>query len=135
MFDRKLCPDCAGKLGVKATKCRCGWQAVSAVMEEVRINAHAEAIRKAEEERAERWVVEREKLCEQGMVSVEDFIKNARYKAKLRGPEPDALAHWRKVLASPTACFAAKEMAREVVARLERLRAPAVGREPGSDDE
>ena len=27
MPERKLCPDCGGSLGTKATRCRCGWRA------------------------------------------------------------------------------------------------------------
>lgn len=135
MIARKLCPDCGGDLGKSATKCRCGWKAQSdGVTTSAYAAARYEEFKRKETDREQRQHDEAQTFMRQhGLKNVADCVNFGR--RTLKGIEyvrADPATHWRKVLANPKACYAAQEMAKKALAKIEGR---SLQREPGQDDE
>lgn len=65
-----------------------------------------------------------------GLKSVDDCLEFARHQMRSAPKTPEQ--RWQDILANPKACFAAKEMAKAALAKVEDR---TMEREPGSDDE
>lgn len=127
------CPTCRRAIKVDATVCICGWTAGGSAF------AQEERTRQIEHYRAREQEVHRREVAEfmqrEGLHSAADcraFVRKKLASKTFMRPDPED--HWRKVLSTAGAGFAAQEAAREVLQRIERRKAGGE-REPGEDDE
>jgi hypothetical protein len=90
------------------------------LLSDVEAVARAEAYRRAESERASKQAAEaREFMSKNNLHSTADCVALARKTVKsMTCTGVDAGAHWRKVLANPKACYAAREMATAALKRI-----------------
>lgn len=116
------CPDCGGKLGDGAFKCKCGWKGSTPQQTSPAVSVNYADIER-ERARHMRWL-------EAGSPTAEQSI--AKMKAIVRKPRPTVREHWEKVLNTPGAPYIAVEYAKEYLARKTK---PQAERVPGEDDE